>query len=131
MTPGLSSETEITASPPLIALMPMGLCFPGTGDAGDLPPRPECAPLWHPRIIEALGSIRLTILIGQYAQARYLTARPKRSMTEHVCGFRSALPGYFPLPHPSWRSTMWMRRNPWLESEVLPDLRRLVADIIS
>ena len=114
--------------PAQIALMPMGFCFPGTGSSGDLPPRPECAPLWHERLRATLPEVRLTLLVGQYAQGRYIPTRPRRSMTEAVRRFAEAPDGLFPLPHPSWRVTLWMRRNPWFESEVLPALRARMAE---
>lgn len=104
-----------------VALMPMGFCYPGKGASGDLPPRPECAPLWHHRILARLPADRLTLLVGQYAQAAYLPPG-RRSMTEAVRGFRDFGPALFPLPHPTWRSVGWARRNPWFETEVLPAL---------
>ena len=110
--------------PAKIALVPMGFCYPGTGTSGDLPPRPECAPLWHDRVLAALKDVRLTLLVGSYAQAHYLPQ--KQSMTEVVKGFRAHGPAFFPLPHPSWRSGIWMKRNPWFEREVLPALRLAV-----
>jgi uracil-DNA glycosylase len=113
-----------------IALMPMGFCYPGKGQSGDLPPRPECAPLWHDRLRAALPKVRLTLLVGQYAQARYLPSRPKRSMTEAVRAFADAPDRLFPLPHPSWRSTLWMLKNPWFEAEVLLLLRAAVANAL-
>lgn len=122
--------TELFYDPERIALMPMGFCYPGTGESGDLPPRAECAPLWHDRLRAALPSIRLTLLVGQYAQARYLPAKPKRSMTEAVRQFASAPDGLFPLPHPSWRSTLWMRKNPWFEAELLPVLQERIAAVL-
>ena len=106
-----------------VAIMPMGFCFPGTGKSGDLPPRPECAPLWHERILAQLPAIRLTLLVGAYAQKRYLPAARKLPMTEIVRGFSNYGPEFFPLPHPSWRSNVWMQRNPWFVTEVLPALR--------
>ena len=106
-----------------VAIMPMGFCFPGTGKSGDLPPRPECAPLWHERILAQLPAIRLTLLVGAYAQKRYLPAARKLPMTEIVRGFSNYGPEFFPLPHPSWRSNVWMQRNPWFVAEVLPALR--------
>jgi uracil-DNA glycosylase len=110
--------------PGKVALVPMGFCYPGRGTSGDLPPRRECAPLWHGRVFDCLGSLRLTLLVGGYAQAHYHRApRPRRSLTETVRDFRDCGDGLFPLPHPSWRSTIWMRRNPWFESDVLPVLR--------
>mgnify|MGYP003392022847 CR=1 FL=1 len=106
-----------------VALVPMGFCYPGTGASGDLPPRPECAPLWHDRVMAQLPVGRLTLLVGQYAQARYLPARARQTITAAVRAFASHGPAIFPLPHPSWRSTGWMRKNPWFEAEVLPALR--------
>ncbi|MBL0924909.1 MAG: uracil-DNA glycosylase family protein [Sphingomonadaceae bacterium] len=110
-----------------VAQMPMGFCYPGKGPSADLPPRPECAPLWHDRLRAHLPELRLTLLVGHHAQERYLPARPKRSMTEAVRAFDEAPAGLFPLPHPSWRSTIWMRKNPWFEAEVLPVLRARIG----
>jgi len=118
---GLSKEVFYDTA--RVAIMPMGLCFPGTGKTGDLPPRPECAPLWHERILAQLPSRRLTLLVGAYAQKRYLPAARRLTMAEIVRGFADHGPEYFPLPHPSWRSTVWMQRNPWFEAEVVPALR--------
>lgn len=106
-----------------VALVPMGFCYPGTGASGDLPPRPECAPLWHERVLDVLPPDRLTLLVGSYAQVRYLPATKKLSLTERVRSFASFGPQFLPLPHPSWRSTGWMARNPWFETDVLPALR--------
>ena len=117
--------------PECVALLPMGLCYPGaTPGAGDKPPRPECAPLWHRRVLSALPAVKLTLLVGSYAQAAYLAKPRALSMTQAVQQFRAALPTHFPLPHPSWRSTGWMRSNPWFESEVLPVLRQHVQDAL-
>ncbi|MFP5517232.1 MAG: uracil-DNA glycosylase family protein [Alphaproteobacteria bacterium] len=114
-----------------IAVVPMGLCYPGTmAKGGDYPPRPECAPLWHPPVLESLTGVRLTLLIGQYAQARYLGDRRKATMTETVANWRDYGPAYIPLPHPSWRNTAWLNRNPWFEEELVPALRRRVADAL-
>ncbi|MEK9970711.1 MAG: uracil-DNA glycosylase family protein [Ferrovibrio sp.] len=111
-----------------IAIMPMGFCYPGVDPrGGDNPPRPECAPLWHERLLKQLPDIRLTLLVGQYAQARYLAARRGKTMTETVQRFRGYLPeGYFPLPHPSWRSIGWQKKQPWFAAETLPALRAAV-----
>jgi len=118
-------------NPAKVALMPMGFCYPGTGESGDLPPRPECAPLWHDRILNVLKDNRLTLLVGSYAQARYLKGTGKKpTLTEAVKDFKSYGPAWFPLPHPSWRSGIWMKRNPWFESRVLPALRRAVRNTI-
>lgn len=109
-----------------VAILPIGLCYPGTVDGADLPPRPECAPLWHPRLVPQLKHLKLTLLVGGYAQAFYLGARRKRGLTETVRAFREYLPHYLPLPHPSWRNTGWLKRHPWFEQELLPELRLLV-----
>ena len=95
-----------------VALVPMGFCYPGTGPSGDLPPRPECAPTWHDGVMAVLPIRRLTLLVGSYAQARYLPSTKRQSLTERVADFQTHLSSYFPLPHPSWRSAGWMKRNP-------------------
>ena len=109
-----------------IAIVPMGLCYPGTVDGADLPPPPRCAPLWQPRFRAALPRIGLTLLVGSYAQAYYLAGRKKATLTETVRAFRDYLPESFPLPHPSWRNLAWVRRNPWFAKDVIPALRRCV-----
>lgn len=114
-----------------IAIAPMGFCYPGRDPrGGDLPPRPECAPLWHPRLLRALPELELILLVGSYAQAYYLGRDRKRTMTETVRAFRDHLPLYLPLPHPSWRNTAWLNKNPWFESELLPELRRRVHALL-
>ena len=113
--------------PAKVALVPMGFCYPGTGASGDLPPRPECAPLWHDRVLAILPDDRLTLLVGSYAQERYLPEARRVSLTERVRRFANVGPRFFPLPHPSWRSTGWMKKAPWFEADVLPELKRLVA----
>ncbi|MBD8873472.1 uracil-DNA glycosylase family protein [Rhodanobacter sp. DHB23] len=111
-----------------IAIVPMGFCFPGTGKGGDLPPRPECAPTWHPRLLPLLGQVRLTLAIGQYAQAGLLGDRRGRTLTDTVQAWREHLAqGVLPLPHPSPRNQLWLKRNAWFETELLPELRKLVA----
>lgn len=114
-----------------IAIIPTGLCFPGTGKQGDLPPRPECAPRWHPPLRAALPHLRLTLLIGQYAQAYYLGGRAKQTLTDTVAAWREYLPAYLPLPHPSPRNQMWLKRNPWFERDLLPELRAKVAQALA
>ncbi|MBY0432289.1 MAG: uracil-DNA glycosylase family protein, partial [Rhodospirillales bacterium] len=95
-----------------IAIIPTGLCYPGrAAGGGDLPPRPECAPLWHPLLLAALPDISLTLVVGSHAQIRVLGTRRKASMTETVRAWSEYSPGYLPLPHPSWRTTLWERRN--------------------
>ncbi len=114
-----------------IAIVPMGLCFPGTDPkGGDKPPRPECAPLWHPPLRALLPEVALTILVGGYAQTYYLGARRKESMAATVAAWREYLPEFLPTPHPSWRNTQWLKQNPWFETEVLPELRRRVRELM-
>jgi uracil-DNA glycosylase len=111
-----------------IAIVPMGLCYPGRlPNGGDNPPRPECAPLWQARLLSAMPAIRLTLLVGGYALNHVLGKGP---MTERVHAFRDHLPRYFPLPHPSWRTTAWERKNPWFQAEALPELRRRVTQVL-
>lgn len=112
-----------------IAIVPMGLCYPGKGRSGDLPPRPECAPLWHARLLEQLPGLQLTLLIGKYAQDYYLDTH-RQSLAETVSNYRDHLPGYLPLPHPSPRNIRWFRNNPWFETEVIPLLRKRVASVL-
>ena len=109
-----------------VAILPIGFCYPGTGRHGDLPPRPECAPAWHARLLALMPNIRLTLLVGSYAQRFYLAERSQASLTQTVSQWRDYLPAYFPLPHPSPRNSLWLRRNPWFEAEVLPALRNQV-----
>ncbi|HUK06838.1 MAG TPA: uracil-DNA glycosylase family protein [Stellaceae bacterium] len=107
-----------------IAIMPMGFCYPGRdAKGGDLPPRPECAPRWHPRVLQHFPEVELTLLVGSYAIDFYLGRRRKPSMTETVRAWREYLPRHLPLPHPSWRNVGWLKANPWFEAELLPDLR--------
>jgi uracil-DNA glycosylase len=111
-----------------VAILPMGLCYPGRyARGGDLPPRPECAPLWHPRLLAAMPEIRLTLLIGRYAQAYYLGKGCKPTLTATVAAYADYLPRFLPLPHPSPRNRFWQTRNPWFAAEVLPLLRQQVA----
>ena len=113
-----------------IAIVPSGLCYPGSGTRGDAPPRPECAPLWHPRLQASMPHIELTLLIGQYAQAYYLSARRKKSLRETVQAYREYLPRFLPLPHPSPRNQLWLKQNPWFEAEVIPLLKERVVQVL-
>lgn len=119
---GLSREQFYNSAK--VAILPMGLCYPGGAKSGDAPPRRECAPLWRDRLLAAMPEVRLTLLVGTYAQ---VSALGPGTLTERVRDFRTYLPRYFPLPHPSWRSRMWADRNPWFADEVLPALRQAVA----
>jgi uracil-DNA glycosylase len=124
---GLSNEQFYDLS--RVAILPMGMCYPGRlPDGGDAPPRPECARIWRARLLGKMPALRLTLLIGTYAQ---VYALGPGTMTERVRNFRSYLPRQFPLPHPSWRSRIWERKNPWFGEDVLPALRRAVADVCS
>jgi len=114
-----------------VAILPMGFCYPGAADnQGDMPPRPECAPHWHERLLRHLPDLQMTLLVGQYAQRHYLGTRRKSSMTETVKAFSGYHPQFFPLPHPSWRSLIWMRKHPWYEQTVIPELRKAVRKAI-
>jgi uracil-DNA glycosylase family 4 len=114
----------------LFALMPMGFCYPGTGKSGDLPPRPECAPLWHEKLLMKMPQAKLILLIGQYAQNYYLGDQAKNTLTETVKNFKIYLPEYFPLPHPSPRNNIWQAKNLWFGKKVLPELRERVEGIV-
>jgi uracil-DNA glycosylase len=112
----------------LVAIIPMGLCYPGRASGGDAPPRPECAPLWQQELLSHLPDERLTLLVKTYAQKAVLgTGR----MIDRVRNFADYLPRYFPLPHPSWRSQIWMKANPWFEVETLPFLRAQVRSLVT
>lgn len=114
-----------------IAIVPMGFCYPGRDSrGGDRPPRRECAPLWHPPLRAALPEVALTLLVGQYAQAFYLGARRRGSLSETVRAWRDVLPEFLPLPHPSWRNTGWLKRHPWFAAELLPELRARVHALL-
>lgn len=114
-----------------IAIIPAGLCYPGSGSGGDLPPRPECAPRWHPRVVPLLTELRIVLLVGSYAQAYYLGAGRHKTLTETVRAWRKYLPHYLPLPHPSPRNQLWLKRNPWFAEDVLPFLRQVVQDAMA
>ncbi len=113
-----------------IAILPMGFCYPGTGKSGDLPPRPECATAWRERLLTQLPKVEMTLVIGQYAQ-RYHLHNGKQSVTDTVRAWESYWPRYVPLPHPSPRNNIWLKKNPWFEHEVIPRLREQVKRILS
>ncbi|MBL8781120.1 MAG: uracil-DNA glycosylase family protein [Alphaproteobacteria bacterium] len=114
-----------------IAIIPMGFCFPGLDDnGGDRPPRKECAPHWRDRVFAQLPNLKLTLLVGSYAQAWHLKGKLKPTMTETVKAWRDYAPDFIPLPHPSWRNNGWIKKNPWFEAELLPHLRRRVSRIL-
>ena len=114
-----------------IAIIPMGLCYPGRDThGGDAPPCPACAPLWHPRLVPLLPRLELILLIGGYAQGYYLGDRAGANLTETVRNWREYLPDFLPLPHPSFRNNAWLKRNPWFDAEVLPHLRERVNKLV-
>ncbi len=124
----LGVDRDTFYDPNRIAIVPMGFCYPGTGAGGDLPPRPECAPTWHPRLLPLLQRVRLTLVIGQYAQAALVGDARGANLTATVQAWRTHLQhGRLPLPHPSPRNNRWLRRNPWFEADLLPALRQRVA----
>ena len=118
-------------NPDHFALVPMGFCYPGTGKNGDLPPRPECAPLWHDALLQAMPHIEMTILIGLYAQKYYLKEKGYKTLTDNVRHLDEFLPNYWPVPHPSPRNIAWYKRNPWFEQDLLPALGHRVQEILA
>jgi len=125
----LQMDRKMFYDPEHIAIVPMGLCYPGKGKSGDLPPRSECAPLWHARLLEQLPNVELTLLVGSYAQ-RYYLRDGYRTLTERVRHWRDFAPAYFPLVHPSPRNQFWLTSNPWFEEDLLPALRERVWQIL-
>jgi uracil-DNA glycosylase len=116
--------------PQVFSIMSMAFCYPGKGISGDLPPRRECAPLWHSQILKNYRRAPLILLIGQYAQLHYLKKAYKSNLTETVRNFKAYLPEFFPLPHPSPRNQHWMQANPWFMKEVIPELRKRIRAAI-
>ncbi|WP_024599447.1 uracil-DNA glycosylase family protein [Pseudoalteromonas sp. TAE56] len=114
-----------------IAILPMGFCYPGRGKSGDLPPRKECAPAWREQLLAALPNIELTIVLGKYAQAYHLPETKKMPLTELVKSWREYWPNYLVLPHPSPRNNIWLKKNPWFEQDVLPELDKRIATILN
>ncbi len=126
---GLGISREVFYDPKQIAILPMGLCFPGTGKSGDLPPRPECAVKWRKTLLARLKNLQLTLVIGQYAMAYHLPGKTG-TLTEAVRDWRKYWPLTVPLPHPSPRNNLWLKRNPWFEQELLPVLRDRVSAVL-
>ena len=126
----LGVSDEVFYDETKIALVPMGFCYPGKGKGGDLPPRTECAPLWHQQLWDSMPNLELIILIGTYAQKYYLKNEMEKNLTETVKAYQKYLPRYFPLPHPSPRNRFWLIKNPWFEKSVVPELQKTVAGII-
>jgi len=127
----LGVERDLFYDASRIAIMPMGYCYPGRGTSGDLPPRRECAALWHERLLAQMKHIELTLLVGQYAQRHFLGDARKGGVTETVAAFAEYAPRFMPLPHPSPRNTGWFKHHPWFEREVLPVLRARVRQALA
>jgi uracil-DNA glycosylase len=126
----LSMSREVFYNATQVAILPMGFCFPATGQSGDLPPRSECAPAWRTALLSHLKNIKLTLVIGQYAQACHLP-NEAASVTEAVQAWRKNRPHTVPLPHPSPRNNLWLKRNPWFEKELVPVLRTRVSALLA
>jgi uracil-DNA glycosylase len=126
----LGVDRDTFYDPRKLALVPMGFCYPGTGKGGDLPPRPECAQAWRERLLAQLAHLRLTVVIGQYALAWHLPGA-RGTLAERVGAWREHWPLLVPLPHPSPRNQLWLKRNPWFEAELLPRLRERVAQVLA
>lgn len=127
-------DDKIFYDPSKIAIIPMGFCYPGKGKSGDLPPREECAPLWHKKLLAHLPNIKITLLIGQYAQKYYLSDFEdikRTSVTDTVSNWKKYTPKYFPLPHPSPRNTLWLKKNSWFEQKTIPQLRKRVRSALN
>jgi len=122
----MNVDEAIFYDPDCFSIMPMGFCYPGKGASGDLPPRPECAPLWHQQVFKIFKNELLILLVGQYAQRYYLKKNFKGSLTETVRNYKEYLPTFFPLPHPSPRNQNWVTINPWFMKETVPELQKRI-----
>ena len=122
---------DLFYDPKLVAILPMGFCYPGPGSSGDLPPRRECAPQWRARLLQAMPHIQLTLVIGQYAMEWHLPGTAAGNLTETVRTWREHWPGVLPLPHPSPRNNIWLKANPWFALEVIPALQAWIRSLIA
>lgn len=127
----LNVSSDVFYDEQRVAIVPTAFCYPGKGKSGDLPPRAECAPLWHAPLLAALPNVELTLLIGRYAQEFFLKDNCKTTLTETVAAYEEYLPNYFPLPHPSPRNQSWWKNNRWFENAVLPALRERLNLILA
>jgi uracil-DNA glycosylase len=125
---GIDRDTFYDAS--RVALLPMGFCYPGRGKSGDLPPRPECARTWRQPLMDHLPNLALTLVVGQYSQAWYFADSRHANLTERVKDWRSFGAAFIPLPHPSPRNNIWLKKNAWFQEDLLPDLRRRVGKVL-
>jgi uracil-DNA glycosylase len=123
-------DAAVFYDPGKIAILPMGFCYPGTGKSGDLPPRPECAAEWRVRLLKLLPAVELTLVIGQYALDWHLETTQRATLTETVQDWKQYWPARLPLPHPSPRNNIWLKRNPWFEAEIVPKLQRKIASLL-
>ena len=126
----LAVDRNTFYSHPAIGIVPMGFCYPGTGGSGDLPPRPECAEQWHQRLLTQMPYLQTILLIGQYAQRYYLDIKKSQTLTQTVQQWQHYAPKYWPLPHPSPRNQLWLKKNPWFEREVIPKMRESVSEFL-
>lgn len=126
----LGVNEEVFYNPNNFAVLPMGFCYPGKGKTGDLPPRKECAPLWHSQVWDQFKNVQLILLIGKYSQDQYLGKQSKKNLTENVLHYKEYLPKFFLLPHPSPVNRFWRSKNPWFEKDVVVELQEFVADIL-
>jgi uracil-DNA glycosylase len=127
----LGIDRETFYDPLKLAIVPMGFCYPGTGKSGDLPPRPECAEAWRTRALAGLHDLELILVIGQYAHDWHLRGQSGKTLTETVRNWKSYWPKILPLPHPSPRNNLWLRKNPWFEQEILPVLKARVDELLN
>ena len=127
----LNISPEVFYNTELISIIPMGFCYPGKGKSGDLPPRKECAPLWHKPLFDQLKHVDLVLLIGKYAQDYYLKNNPYPNLTTTVKNYKDFLPKYFVLPHPSPRNNIWMAKNEWFKHLVIPELRSITSSVLN
>jgi uracil-DNA glycosylase len=123
-------DKELFYDPSVIAIVPMGFCYPGKGKSGDLPPRKECAATWHDQLLKLLPEVQMTLLIGQYAQNYYLGSETKKTLTDTVRAYKEYAPKFIPTVHPSPRNVFWLKKNPWFNEEVIPFLQKRVSDLI-
>lgn len=127
----LGVREELFYNPENFGILPMGFCYPGKGKMGDLPPRPECAPLWHDFMWKEFKNVQLILLVGMYAQKHYLKLNSKSTLTKTVGNYQNVFPKYFPLPHPSPRNRFWLTKNPWFALDILPILKTRVQQILT
>ncbi|MEX0272818.1 MAG: uracil-DNA glycosylase family protein, partial [Flavobacteriaceae bacterium] len=126
----LGVDWDTFYNPEIFALVPMGFCYPGKGASGDLPPREECAPLWHGKLFDKMHQLQLILTVGTYDQTHYLNTTRKKTLTETVKCFDEYIPHFFPLPHPSPRNNIWLKKNPWFEADLLPVLQKNILKVM-